>query len=97
GLFHYDAAAQTMGMTGGIENLANILDNLGEKCSKAGLKLLYHNHNFEFVKDKDGNVPLDYLLEHCNPKYVNFQMDLYWVTKADEDPVAYFKKYPGRF
>ncbi len=97
GLFKYDEAAQTMGMVGGIENLANIINTLGEKCSKAGLKLLYHNHNFEFVKDKDGNVPLDYLLEHCSPKYVNFQMDLYWVTKADKDPVAYFKKYPGRF
>ena len=24
-------------------------------------------------------------------------MDLYWVTKAGADPVAYFKKYPGRF
>ena len=24
-------------------------------------------------------------------------MDLFWVTKAGEDPVAYFKKYPGRF
>ena len=97
GLFKYDPDAKTMGMTGGMENLANILNTLGEKCSKAGLQLLYHNHNFEFVKDKDGIVPLDYLLEHCSPKNVNFQMDLYWVTKAGEDPVAYFKKYPGRF
>ncbi len=24
-------------------------------------------------------------------------MNLYWVTKAGADPVAYFKKYPGRF
>ncbi len=24
-------------------------------------------------------------------------MDLYWVTKAGADPVAYFEKYPGRF
>ena len=97
GLFKYDAATHTMSMTGGAENLANILNTLGEKCRKAGLKLLYHNHNFEFAKDKDGNVTYDYLLEHCDPKNVNFQMDLYWVTKADEDPVAYFKKYPGRF
>ena len=97
GLFKYDAATKTMGMTGGMENLANILNTLGEKCSKAGLQLLYHNHDFEFAKDKDGVATLDYLLEHCNPKNVNFQMDLYWVTKAGEDPVAYFKKYPGRF
>ena len=97
GLFKYDAATQTLGMTGGAENLANILNTMGEKCKKAGLKLLYHNHNFEFAKDDDGNVIYDYLLEHCGPKNVNFQMDLYWVTKADADPVAYFEKYPGRF
>jgi len=97
GLFKYDNATQSMGMTGGAANLAKILDTLGEKCHKAGLKLLYHNHDFEFKKDADGIVTIDYLLENCNPKYVNFQMDLYWVTKAGADPLAYFEKYPGRF
>jgi sugar phosphate isomerase/epimerase len=86
-----------MNMKGGAKNLAQILDKLGEKCAAAGLQLLYHNHDFEFMKDADGVVPIDYLLENCNPKYVNFQMDLYWVTKAGADPVAYFKRYPGRF
>jgi sugar phosphate isomerase/epimerase len=37
------------------------------------------------------------MLENLDAKYVNFQMDLYWVTKAGADPVAYFEKYPGRF
>lgn len=97
GHFTNDNATQTMGMTGGAENLAKILTMLGEKCRKAGLKLLYHNHDFEFKKDADGIVPIDYLLEHTDPKIVNFQMDLYWVTKAGADPVAYFDKYPGRF
>lgn len=97
GLFHYDDATNTMSMTGGVENLANILDELGEKAFAAGLKLLYHNHDFEFKKDADGIIPIDYLLENCNPKYVNFQMDLFWVTKAGANPLAYFEKYPGRF
>ncbi len=97
GLFSYDNVNQKMGMTGGAENLAKILNTLGEKCKKAGLKLLYHNHDFEFVKDADGIVTIDYLLENTDPKLVNFQMDLYWVTKAGADPVAYFEKYPGRF
>lgn len=97
GLFKYYEDTQTMGMTGGAENLAEILATLGKKCNKAGLKLLYHNHDFEFMEDKDGVVVIDYLLEHLDPKYVNFQMDLYWVTKAGADPVAYFNKYPGRF
>lgn len=79
------------------KKMIKILDNLGERCHKAGLKLLYHNHAIEFTKDKDGFVPIEYLLENCNPKHVNFQMDLYWVTKAGADPVDYFKKYPGRF
>jgi sugar phosphate isomerase/epimerase len=86
-----------MGMTGGAANLAEILTALGKKCKKAGLKLLYHNHDFEFKKDDDGIVTIDYLLENTDPGNVNFQMDLYWVTKAGANPVDYFEKYPGRF
>ena len=97
GLFHFDDATMTMSMSGGAENLSKIVNTLGEKAHAAGLKLLYHNHDFEFKKDADGIVPIEYLLEHSDPKYVNFQMDLYWVTKAGADPLAYFKKYPGRF
>jgi sugar phosphate isomerase/epimerase len=97
GLFTVDQETRTMGMTGGAKNLGAILNTLGEKCEKAGLKLLYHNHDFEFIEDKDGIVTIDYLLENTNPKYVNFQMDLFWVTKAGADPLAYFEKYPGRF
>lgn len=97
GLFKFDQETQTLGMTGGAANLADILTTLGKKCKAAGLKLLYHNHDFEFKKDRDGIVTIDYLLENTDPKYVNFQMDLYWVTKAGADPIAYFEKYPGRF
>lgn len=86
-----------MGMKGGAANLSEIINTLGKKCHDAGLKLLYHNHDFEYKKDVDGIIPIEYLLENSDPKYVNFQMDLYWVTKAGADPVAYFEKYPGRF
>ncbi|MGP1994035.1 sugar phosphate isomerase/epimerase family protein [Zobellia laminariae] len=96
-LFTFQEEGMVMGMTGGADNLAGILDTLGEKCKKAGLKLLYHNHDFEFKKNENGVVVIDYLLENCNPKFVNFQMDLFWVTKAGANPVAYFKKYPKRF
>ena len=86
-----------MGLRDDHKQLASVLSTIGKKCQKAGLKLLYHNHDFEFKKGDDGVVTFDYLLENTDPKYVNFQMDLYWVTKADQDPVAYFNKYPGRF
>ena len=37
------------------------------------------------------------MLEHTNPEYVFFQMDLYWVVRGQNSPVDYFNKYPGRF
>lgn len=90
-------ANNSVGMSDGADKLADALNTLGEKASKYGLKLLYHNHDFEFKKDDSGNTVIDYLLQNTNPKYVNFQMDLYWVTKAKAEPIAYFKKYSGRF
>lgn len=97
GMFKYDAKARTMGMDDDIEKMTNILNTIAQKAKKAGLQFLYHNHDFEFKPNKNGIVPIDYLLEHLDKKVVNFQMDLYWVTKAGADPVAYFKKYPKRF
>ena len=97
GMFTFDQATMTMGMKGSVKDLAKILDELGEKAAKYNLQLLYHNHDFEFKPNEDGVIPIDYLLENVNPEYVNFEMDLFWVTKAEADPVAYFEKYPGRF
>jgi sugar phosphate isomerase/epimerase len=97
GTFTNDPVTRKMGMKGNAKSLAETLNKLGTKCKAAGLELLYHNHDFEFSKDEEGNVALDYLLEHCDASIVNFQMDLYWTTKAGQDPVAYFKRYPGRF
>lgn len=97
GMFKFDPKTRKLGMEGTVEKLADILNTIAQKASAAGLEFLYHNHDFEFQPNTDGVVPIDYLLEHLDPKYVNFQMDLYWVTKAGADPVAYFKRYPGRF
>jgi len=86
-----------MGMKGTPAELVAILKTLGEKCSAAGLKLLYHNHDFEFIAMADGTILTDYILENTDPAHVNYQMDLFWVTKAGVDPLTYFEKYPGRF
>lgn len=97
GMFTFDQKTMVMGMNGTVEDLAKILNELGEKASGYGLQLLYHNHDFEFKPNEDGVVPIDYLLEHVNADYVNFEMDLFWVVKAGADPNAYFENHPGRF
>jgi len=60
------------------------------------LRFGYHNHAHEFQK-VEGQVMYDYMLEHMNPEYVFFQMDVYWVVRGQNSPVDYFNKYPGRF
>lgn len=73
------------------------LNRQGEIASKAGLKVGYHNHHFEFKKFVDGTCPEQILLEGTDPKLVDFELDLYWVVKAGEDPEAWLTKYKERF
>lgn len=80
----------------GYQRTADYLNKAGEKCRKAGLVFGFHNHQDEFREIK-GRVPYDVLVENTDPKLVIFEVDLAWITAAGKDPIAYFKKYPGRF
>jgi sugar phosphate isomerase/epimerase len=68
----------------------------GEEATKRGIGFAYHNHDFEFTPIDD-RMPYDVLLAECDPDNVLFEMDLFWITKGGQDPVAYFDQYPGRF
>jgi len=76
--------------------LPDLLNKSGEVAKAAGIKFGYHNHDFEFEPYKDTLV-YDYLLKNTDPKLVFMELDLYWISKAGKDPLAYFDKYPGRF
>jgi len=97
GMFKYNPETKSLSMTDDVVYLTSVLKTMGEKCKAAGLQFLYHNHGFEFEKNAKGILPIEYMLENLDPSVVNFQMDLYWVTKAGADPIAYFQKYPNRF
>jgi sugar phosphate isomerase/epimerase len=78
------------------KRLAENCNIYGEACKKVGLKLAYHNHDFEFEM-RDGQLPYDVLLQDVDADLMAMEMDLYWMAKAKQDPLAYFKRYPGRF
>lgn len=78
------------------KGLARELNGFGGQVAREGLKLAYHNHDFEFTP-MGGQVPYDVLLAETDPALVSMEMDLYWTTKAGQSPLAYFAKYPGRF
>lgn len=68
---------------------------LAERAAKAGITLLYHNHDFEFRR-VNGKAILDTLYDEIPAHLLQTQLDTCWVKFAGEDPVAYLKKYAGR-
>jgi len=80
----------------GYRAVADLLNRAGQQAAGAGFRLAYHNHAFEFDRLGD-QMPYDLLLERCDPRYVDFEMDLYWIIKGGQDPLAYFARWPGRF
>ena len=75
---------------------AERLNRAATEAKAAGLQFAYHNHDFEFVP-LDGKLPYDVLLTETDPKLVQLEMDLYWMVKGGQDPLAYFARWPGRF
>jgi sugar phosphate isomerase/epimerase len=78
------------------KRVAERLNKGGELSKAAGLITGYHNHNFEFEMS-DGMSHYDYLLKNTDAALVKFEMDLYWVKYAEQNPADWFQKYPGRF
>ncbi|MFI5245017.1 MAG: sugar phosphate isomerase/epimerase family protein [Gemmatimonadales bacterium] len=79
-----------------LKELAQRFNAVGKRAKDAGLRFGYHNHNVEF-KAVEGTIPLELLLAETDPALVDFEMDVYWVTKGGGDPFALVDKFPGRF
>ena len=96
---HTDAWKQT----------ADALNAYGEKCVKAGLKGFYiHMHGPEYLRVADNPAVhvIDVLLANTDPRYVFWEMDIYWAYffqgyldagGAAVDPLQWVLKNPKRF
>lgn len=73
-----------------------VFNTAGKTLSENGLSLCYHAHGFEFGPYEGGTL-FDYMAKNMNPKYANFEMDVFWVKHPGQDPVALLNKYKGRF
>jgi len=79
----------------GWKRVAEEFNRVGQLAKDTGIQFAYHNHDFEFPK-MEGRIPFDVLLESTDPKLVQLEIDLYWITKGGQDPLAYFSRWPGR-
>jgi sugar phosphate isomerase/epimerase len=78
-----------------MRKFADQMNEAGAKVVAAGMKFGYHNHAFEFG-GKPGERPIDIFLERFDPKIVGFQLDVFWVSVAGNDPVEWIDKLKQR-
>lgn len=68
----------------------------GKVLAESKLRLCYHTHGVEFGPSPEGTL-FDMLLQRTDPKFVNYEIDIFWIVFAHHDPVKWLHKYPGRF
>ena len=81
-------------LRGDFAGLGATLNKIVEPVRAAGMRLAYHNHDFE-LREQNGKTGLDILLETTDPA-VNFELDCGWVHKAGRDPLAQMRALAGR-
>jgi sugar phosphate isomerase/epimerase len=99
GLKYMVCAYLSVAERGSLDHYKKVADDFNkaaETCKKAGIQFCYHNHDFEFIQ-QDGKYPYETLLANTDKNLVKMEMDMYWVTKANQDPIALINKHPGRF
>jgi len=74
----------------------DVFNRAGKLLKENGVTLCYHAHGYEF-RPYNNETLFDYMAKNMDPKYANFEMDVFWIKHPGQDPVALLKKYPGRF
>jgi sugar phosphate isomerase/epimerase len=93
-IFPYLAPAKRGGPDA-MRKFADQMNEAGAKVVAAGMKFGYHNHAFEFG-GKPGERPIDIFMERFDPKIVGFQLDVFWVSVAGNEPVEWINKLKQR-
>ena len=71
------------------------IKKIAEKANSLGMRLGYHNHDFEFEKFEDKYL-LDALYDDVSKDLLDTQLDTCWVNVGDENPSKYILKYADR-
>lgn len=81
--------------TDGIRGVADDLNSLAAKAAQYGLRLGYHNHEFELATDNDGRPGLELLADLLAPE-VFLEVDIYWAAVAGIDVVGLLERLGPR-
>ena len=79
----------------GIAQLANKYNTANSFAKENDLSFGIHNHWWEFEKLPNGKMPFDLLLDQLD-KDIFFELDVYWIAVAGQDPVEIIKRLGKR-
>ncbi len=79
----------------GYKTFAEIASRIGEKLAAAGLSFSYHNHSFEFIQF-GGRSGLEILFDESDPKYLQAELDTYWIQHGGADPAVWIERMTNR-
>lgn len=91
----YIPAAERSATADGWRRVGESLGTGAEAAKKEGLKVAWHNHDFEYHRLEDRSRPIDILLESAGPS-VDFEIDIGWVTRGWADPAQELQRYADR-
>lgn len=73
---------------------AALFTEIADKIKTQGMKLGYHNHNFEFAAI-DGEIPWDIFFGNASKDLI-MQIDTGNCLDGGGDPITFLQKYPGQ-
>jgi sugar phosphate isomerase/epimerase len=79
------------------EKAASDFNRWGAAFRAEGISFTYHPHGYEFKPLADGTDLFDALVAATHAGDVSYEMDVFWVTHAGQDPVKLLAKYPDRW
>jgi sugar phosphate isomerase/epimerase len=77
-------------------SLSDTLNKWGALAKARGLKMTYHNHDFEFKHKPSEKSLYHRLMELTDPSLVDFELDIYWAKFAGHDPLHVLTHYAQR-
>ncbi|MBN1875628.1 MAG: sugar phosphate isomerase/epimerase [Anaerolineae bacterium] len=79
----------------GFHKFAKDATEVGKKLADAGLTFSYHNHSFEFARF--GKLTgLDIIYNESDPRYLQAEIDTYWIQHGGGDVIAWIKRMKDR-
>ncbi len=82
--------------TPGWANAVKDISACAEKLTENGFTVSYHNHDFEFKTDENGDYALDVLYSSIPAELLKVELDTCWARVGGVDPAEYLLKYSGR-